>query len=90
MLRIDGDMLNPLNYSLNDIFLVQEETCGAIGVINPSVMSVLGWLLHVKASVTLPLSPFLPLISDWCSIAAAADYTAFVSLMEFALPSISA
>lgn len=48
MLRVDGDMLNPLNYSSNDIFLVQEETCSAI--INPSVISVLGWLLHVKAS----------------------------------------
>lgn len=45
MLRIDGDPLNPLNYSCNDIFLAQEETCLAIGVINPSVISLCGWLL---------------------------------------------
>lgn len=43
MLRTDRDMLKPLNYSLNDIFLAQE-TCGAMGAVNSSVISVFGWL----------------------------------------------
>lgn len=80
MLRIYGDMLNPLNYSFNVLFLARKEPCIAVGVINPSVMSVFGWLLHTKASVTLALSPFFLLISDWWS---SCFCTGFVSLMEF-------
>lgn len=70
MLQIDGDMLNPLNYSLRNIFLARKER-ERCGVITPSVISVFGWLLHATAPVTLPLSPVQPLISDWCSGAAA-------------------
>lgn len=66
--RIDWGLMN---YSLNDIFLAQKETCGPIGVINPSVTPLCGWLLHPAPSVTLALPPFLPpqqllTILAWC------------------------